>query len=208
MALSRTSRSRCPAAPRRGATRTTRRSASTRRGGFRWGPRGRTTSRRTGPPAPRARRARSGSGPTKPLGFSGLPPGPSALEYFQAGIQAGKNADLRPVQLRLRGVRRARLPGPRARLQTLTLPLRRGDAGLPLAGRARCGRPAGGSSSTSSTSTRSSLGPRSPTPVGAGAVPLGGTASASCSCRLGTASGAYARPADAAISGAAGGPLP
>ena len=71
-------------------------------------------------------------GPTKPLGFSGLPPGPSALEYFQAGIKAGKNADLRPVQLRLRGVRRARLPGPRARLQTLTLPLRRGDAGLPL----------------------------------------------------------------------------
>ena len=75
-------------------------------------------------------------GPTTPLDFSGLPPGPSALEYFQAGIKAGKNADLRPVQLRLRGVRRARLPGPKARLQTVTLPLRRGDAGLPL-GRAR-----------------------------------------------------------------------
>jgi hypothetical protein len=84
-------------------------------------------------------RERAGHAPDrthKAVGLQRPASRPVGLEYFQAGIQAGKNADLRPVQLRLRGVRRARLPGPRARLQTVTLPLRRGDAGLPL-GRAR-----------------------------------------------------------------------
>ena len=57
-------------------------------------------------------------------------------------IGAGKNADLRPVQLRLRGVRRARLPGRTARLRTLTLALRRGDKGLSL-GQSRRLRTAG-----------------------------------------------------------------
>jgi hypothetical protein len=68
--------------------------------------------------------------PTKPLSFLGLRPGSSRSEAFQSLIRAGKNADRRPVELRLRGVRRARLPGRRARVQTVTLPLRRGDPGL------------------------------------------------------------------------------
>jgi hypothetical protein len=45
-------------------------------------------------------------------------------------VRIGNNADLRPVQLRLRGVRRARLPRPSTPVRTLTLALRRGDQGL------------------------------------------------------------------------------
>ena len=62
--------------------------------------------------------------------FVGPRPGTSISEYFQAVIRPGKHADLRPVQLRLRGTRRARLPGPGARLRTAILALRRGDVGL------------------------------------------------------------------------------
>lgn len=70
-------------------------------------------------------------GPTRPPRFSGLPAGArDFFEYFQLSIRARKNADLRPVRLQLRGVRRARLPGRGARVQTVRLPLRRGDAGL------------------------------------------------------------------------------
>lgn len=68
--------------------------------------------------------------PARALTFIGPRPGTSTSEFFQSAIRAGKRADLRPVELRLRGVRRARLPGRRARLQTVTLSLRRGDAGL------------------------------------------------------------------------------
>jgi hypothetical protein len=66
----------------------------------------------------------------KPLAFDGLPRGPSLAESFSMALETGKNADLRPVELRLRGVRRAHPPGPGARLRKLTLALRGGDAGL------------------------------------------------------------------------------
>jgi hypothetical protein len=68
--------------------------------------------------------------PARALTFVAPRPGWSISEYFQAVIRPGKHGDLRPVQLRLRGTRRARLPGPGARLQTATLALRKGDAGL------------------------------------------------------------------------------
>jgi hypothetical protein len=44
-------------------------------------------------------------------------------------VRFGEDADLRPVELRLRGVRRARLPRPSTPAQTLTFALRRGDRG-------------------------------------------------------------------------------
>lgn len=80
--------------------------------------------------------------PAKALTFSGLPPGPSLADAYSFALRTGKNADLRPVEFRLRGVRRARLPGPGARLRTITLALRRSDAGLSL-GRSRGLRAAG-----------------------------------------------------------------
>ena len=52
------------------------------------------------------------------------------LEYFQAQLKARKTADRRPVELRLRGIRRARLPGPGSQLQRVTLAFREGDEGL------------------------------------------------------------------------------
>ena len=64
------------------------------------------------------------------LVFLGLPPGPSFADGYQMGLSARKNADLRPVEFRLRGVRRARLPGPGARVQRATIALRRGDPGI------------------------------------------------------------------------------
>jgi hypothetical protein len=45
-------------------------------------------------------------------------------------VRFGKDADLRPVQVRLRGVRRARLPGASARVQTVTFSLSGYDKGL------------------------------------------------------------------------------
>jgi hypothetical protein len=44
-------------------------------------------------------------------------------------MRIGENADLRPVELRLRGVRRPRLPRRSTPVQTLTFSLRRGDRG-------------------------------------------------------------------------------
>jgi hypothetical protein len=80
--------------------------------------------------------------PATALTFIGLRPGTWTSETFGSVVRAGKNADVRPVQLRLRGVRRARLPGRGTRVQTLTLALRRGDRGLSL-GRSRKLRAAG-----------------------------------------------------------------
>jgi hypothetical protein len=68
--------------------------------------------------------------PAGDLTFLGLPRGPSFADAYSLGLRTGRNADLRPVQFRLRGVKRARLPGPGARLQKATIVLRRGDPGL------------------------------------------------------------------------------
>jgi len=68
--------------------------------------------------------------PAKALSFEGLPPGPSFADAYSVALRTGKNADLRPVQFRLRGVKRARLPGRGARVRKATIALRRGDSGL------------------------------------------------------------------------------
>ena len=51
-------------------------------------------------------------------------------------VRSGKNADLRPIEMRLRGVRRARLPRASAPVQTVTFAFREGDRGLSYNGRA------------------------------------------------------------------------
>jgi hypothetical protein len=61
-------------------------------------------------------------------------PGLSQNEHLAWSIRAGRDADLRPVEVRLRGVRRS---------QTLTLALRRGDDGVGWGSRARVLRAAG-----------------------------------------------------------------
>lgn len=57
-------------------------------------------------------------------------------------MRIGKGADLRPVEARLRGVRRARLPGAAAPVQTISLGLRTGDRPM-LTGTGRVLRSAG-----------------------------------------------------------------
>jgi hypothetical protein len=51
-------------------------------------------------------------------------------------VRFGKDADLRPVELRVRTVRRARLPGPSAPQKTAVYALRRGDRGVSVGGNA------------------------------------------------------------------------
>jgi hypothetical protein len=53
----------------------------------------------------------------------------TAFEWF---LRWGKDADLRPVELRVRGVRRARLPRASASVQKTLLGLRSGDRGAPV----------------------------------------------------------------------------
>ena len=145
--------------------------------------------------------------PAKDLTFPGLRPGTSFLDAFQFLLSARKNAALRPVQFRLRGVKRARLPVQRARLQTANVqPSAGATRACRAARRAGCARRAGGSGSGTSTSTTSSSARRSSTTVGAGEVVPGVSATQSNSCRQGSASGGYARSAAAATSAAAGGP--
>ena len=63
---------------------------------------------------------------------------------FEWFLRWGKNADLRPVELRVRGVRRARLPSSSAPAKKLTFSLRGGDKGaFYFAGRERAVRSAG-----------------------------------------------------------------
>jgi hypothetical protein len=81
--------------------------------------------------------------PRRPIRIEG--PGRTTMttDGFQSALRAGRNDDRRPVQLRLRGTRHARLPGPGARTQKLTLAFRRGDPGLGFDGRHRILRAAG-----------------------------------------------------------------
>jgi hypothetical protein len=74
-------------------------------------------------------------GPAKPLRYTA----PRTRGGVLAGdwrVRIGKNADLRPVQMRLRGVRRARVPSASAPVTTVTFALRGGDKGLSYFGKA------------------------------------------------------------------------
>jgi hypothetical protein len=67
--------------------------------------------------------------PAKPLRYI-APRTRSGIIVGEWRVRIGENADLRPVQMRLRGVRRARLPGASAPVETVTFALRGGDKGL------------------------------------------------------------------------------
>lgn len=74
--------------------------------------------------------------PPEPLRF--VPPRRASrlMTELQWRIHVGENADLRPIEARLRGVRRARFPRASAPVQTMALVLRRGDGrALPDVGR-------------------------------------------------------------------------
>lgn len=66
----------------------------------------------------------------RPLRYIPATPSRGRIASLDWRVRIGKNADLRPVEMRLRGVRRARPPPPSTPVQTLTLALRRGDQGL------------------------------------------------------------------------------
>ena len=65
--------------------------------------------------------------PPKPLRVSLPRPRRGLMNELFWRLHAGEDADLRPVEARLRGVRRARLPGAKAPAQTFTIGLRAGD---------------------------------------------------------------------------------
>jgi hypothetical protein len=65
----------------------------------------------------------------KPLRFVPARPRRGRIAGLEWRVRFGKDADLRPVEVRLRGVRRARVPRPSVPVKTLTLALRRGDKG-------------------------------------------------------------------------------
>jgi hypothetical protein len=69
--------------------------------------------------------------------------GSRAISELEWSLRVGGGTDLRPVQVRLRGVRHARLPGASAHIQTLTLGLRSGDPNRLLFGTGRVLRSAG-----------------------------------------------------------------
>ena len=50
--------------------------------------------------------------PAKPLRYKGPARRSRFMNSLNWTVSLGDNADLRPVEMRLRGVRRARLPGP------------------------------------------------------------------------------------------------
>jgi hypothetical protein len=79
----------------------------------------------------------------KPLKFIAPRPGSRGISELEWSLRAGKAADLRPVQVRLRGVRRARLPAATAPVQRLALGFRPGDPGRMLFGTGRVLRSAG-----------------------------------------------------------------
>jgi hypothetical protein len=82
-------------------------------------------------------------GPAKPPRFVAPRRGARDISELEWALRVGKTTDLRPVELRLRGVRRARLPGASAPDQTLALGLRSGDPGRMLSGTGRVLRSAG-----------------------------------------------------------------
>jgi hypothetical protein len=65
----------------------------------------------------------------RPLRYIPATPRRGRIASLEWRVRFGRDADLRPVELRLRGVRRARLPRPSTPAKTLTFALRRGDRG-------------------------------------------------------------------------------
>ena len=79
----------------------------------------------------------------KPPKFIAPRRGSRGISELEWSLRVGGGTDLRPVQVRLRGVRHARLPGASAHIQTLTLGLRSGDPNRLLFGTGRVLRSAG-----------------------------------------------------------------
>ena len=75
--------------------------------------------------------------PARPPGFVAPRRGRRAISELLWSLRVGAATDLRPVEVRLRGVRRARVPGPSVPAQTLALGLRRGDPNRMLVGTGR-----------------------------------------------------------------------
>jgi len=70
-------------------------------------------------------------------------PGSRGISELEWSLRVGGGTDLRPVEVRLRGVRHARLPSHSAHVQTLALGLRSGDPNRLLFGTGRVLRSAG-----------------------------------------------------------------
>jgi hypothetical protein len=79
----------------------------------------------------------------RPLKFVTPRLGTRGISELEWSLRVGKQADLRPVELRLRGIRRARAPRASAPVQTIALGLRSGDPGRMLSGGGRVLRSAG-----------------------------------------------------------------
>jgi hypothetical protein len=79
----------------------------------------------------------------RPLKFVAPRPGSRGISELNWILRVGTRSDLRPVEVRLRGIPRARLPAASAPVQKITLGLREGDPGRMLTGTGRLLRSAG-----------------------------------------------------------------
>jgi hypothetical protein len=79
----------------------------------------------------------------RPLKFVAPRPGSRGISELNWILRVGTRSDLRPVEVRLRGIARARLPAASAPVQKITLGLREGDPGRMLTGSGRVLRGAG-----------------------------------------------------------------
>jgi hypothetical protein len=79
----------------------------------------------------------------KPPKFVAPRPGKRGISELEWSLRVGKSSDLRPVEVRLRGVRRAKLPSASTHVQTLALGLRRGDPNRMIYGTGKVLRSAG-----------------------------------------------------------------
>ncbi len=79
----------------------------------------------------------------RPLKLVAPRPGARGISELDWSLRVGKRSDLRPVEVRLRGIPRARLPAASAPVQKITLGLRDGDPGRMLTGSGRVLRSAG-----------------------------------------------------------------
>jgi hypothetical protein len=79
----------------------------------------------------------------RPLKFVAPRPGTRGISELNWILRVGTRSDLRPVEVRLRGIPHARLPAASAPVQKITLGLREGDPGRMLTGTGRVLRGAG-----------------------------------------------------------------